>query len=138
MVETPLLQPPRFARHGAEAFYTLALPRPEVDSYKLRAVAKDRQYFGCRFRFGETLADASIVQKFGNRRKRPEVRLKLIFWHNEKNDELHRRVVERIEFNPAGRPSKRSHDLVKAVGGAMGNGDPESDAGAHGFLALFE
>ena len=45
------------------------------------------------------------------------------------------RVVERIEFNPAGRPSKCGHDFVKAVGGAMGNGDPESDAGAHGFLA---
>ena len=64
--------------------------------------------------------------------------LKLIFWHNEKDDELHRRVVERIEFDPAGRSSKCGHDFVEAVGGAMGNGDAESDAGAHGFLALFE
>ena len=63
------------------------------------------------------------------------MRLKLIFGDNEKDDELHGRVVERVEFRLS---SKFGHDFFEPIGRAMWNGNPESDAGAHRFLTLFE
>ena len=66
------------------------------------------------------------------------MRLKLIFWHNEKHDEFHRRVIERIEFNSASRSSKRGNDSFEPVGRAVRNGNPKSDASAHRFLALLQ
>ena len=66
------------------------------------------------------------------------MRLELIFRDNEKDDKFYRRVIERVELDTGSRSPKGGHDLFEPVGGAMGNGDAETDAGAHRFLALFE
>ena len=64
--------------------------------------------------------------------------LKLVLGHDEKDDELDRRVIERVELNAFARAAKSSHHFVEPIRGTMGNGNSETDAGAHRFLALFE
>src|SRR5438105_446772 len=66
------------------------------------------------------------------------MRLKLIFGNDEKDHELHRRVVECVEFDPGAGTAKRRHHFFQPVRGAMRNGNPEADTGAHRFFALFE
>ena len=66
------------------------------------------------------------------------MRLKLILWHNKQDNEFHWSIIQGVKLDSAGRSSKRSHDLFKPIGRAVRNGDAEADAGAHGFLALFE
>jgi hypothetical protein len=66
------------------------------------------------------------------------MRLELIFWHDKQNNEFHRRIIQGVKLDSACRSSKRSDDFLKPIGRAMWNGDTEADAGAHGFLALFE
>jgi hypothetical protein len=96
-------------------FYVRALRRPEADDYRLRTIAKDRQNFFSGFGAGQALAHGTIVQKFCDRGERTQVRLKLIFWDDEKNDELDRRIVERIKLNACRRSSERGHDLLKPI-----------------------
>ena len=64
--------------------------------------------------------------------------LKLIFRDDEKDDEFNRRIVERIEFDPAGRATEGGDDFFDPIGGSVRNGDAEADASAHRFLPLFE
>jgi hypothetical protein len=64
------------------------------------------------------------------------MRLKLIFRHNEKDDEFHGSIIERIKLNAGGRSSECSHDFLESVGGTMWNGNAEPDSRAHGLLAL--
>src|SRR5437879_13874782 len=66
------------------------------------------------------------------------MRLELIFWHDKQDNEFHRRIIQGVKLDSACRSSKRSDDFLKPIGRAMWNGDTEADAGAHGFLALFE
>src|SRR5438094_277292 len=66
------------------------------------------------------------------------MRLKLIFGNDEKDHELHRRVVECVEFDPGAGTAKRRHHFFQPVRGAVRNGNTEADAGAHRFFALFE
>src|SRR5436190_22281624 len=66
------------------------------------------------------------------------MRLELIFWYNKQDNEFHRRIIQGVKLDSAGRSSKRSDDFLKPIGRAMWNGDTEADAGAHRFLALFE
>jgi hypothetical protein len=44
------------------------------------------------------------------------VRLKLILGDDKKNDEFYGGVIQRIELNPFGGPSKRSHHFIEPVG----------------------
>ena len=41
----------------------------------------------------------AVVEKFRDGRQRAQVRLELILRHDEKDDEFHRRVVERVELD---------------------------------------
>ncbi len=64
--------------------------------------------------------------------------LELILRHDEEDDEFHRRIVERVEFDPCGGAAKGSHYLLDAIGRGVRNGDAKTDAGAHRFLALLQ
>src|SRR5436190_23245620 len=64
--------------------------------------------------------------------------LKLIFLHDEKDNEFYRRIIQRIKLDPGCRSSKSGHNLLDAIRFAVRDGDAEPDAGAHGFLTLFE
>ena len=66
------------------------------------------------------------------------MRLKLIFRDNEKDDEFNWRIVERIEFNPAGRATEGGDNFIDAIGGSVRNSDAKTNASAHRFLALLE
>ncbi len=66
----------------------------------LRTFAKDRQNFVSGFRAGKTLAHRAVIQKFCYRSQRAQVRLKLIFRHDKKNNEFHGRVIQRVELDP--------------------------------------
>jgi len=103
-----------------------------------RALLENRQNFFFRPGGSKLFADGAIIQKLGDRRERAEVGLKLVLRHNEKDDEFDWRAVERIELDPLRRTSKGGDDLGDRVGGGMRNGDPKTDAGAHGFLPLFQ
>ena len=62
--------------------------------------------------------------------------LKLVFGHDEKNDELHRSIIERIKLDASCGSPERGDDFIEPVGRTMWNRDPESDSCAHGFFAL--
>ena len=79
----------------------------------LRAIAKDRQNFVGRFRAGETFANGAIVQKFGDRSQRAQMGLKLILRHDEKHDEFHRRIIERVELDPVRTIGRRPRPLPR-------------------------
>ena len=64
--------------------------------------------------------------------------LELVLGNDEQDDEFYRRIIERVELDPGFRSSKRGNHIVDAIGRAMRNRDTETDAGAHGFFALFE
>ena len=64
--------------------------------------------------------------------------LELIFRDNEKHDEFHRRVVERVKLNAGGGSAECGHDFLEPVGRTVRYGDAESDARAHRFFALFK
>src|SRR5439155_22607524 len=132
------LSPPRSAMRGTKVFCIYAPRRPQVDGYSLRAIAKDRQNFVGGFRAGQAFAHRAIVQKLGDRGQRAQVRLELVLRDNKKNDELHRSIIQSIEFDTGGRSSKGGDDFLEPVRRTMRNGDPESDACAHGFLALLK
>jgi hypothetical protein len=83
---------------------------------KLRTLAKDRQNFVSGFRAGKTLAHRAVIQKFCYGSQRAQVRLKLIFWHDKKNNKFHGRVIQRVELDPFGGSSERSHYFVEPVG----------------------
>src|SRR5207244_7151328 len=64
------------------------------------------------------------------------MRLKLVLRNNEKDDEFHRRVIERVEFDAGCGPSEGRHDVINPIGRAMRNGDAKADSRAHRFFAL--
>src|SRR5438105_5603130 len=66
------------------------------------------------------------------------MRLELVLGNDEQDDEFYRRVIERVEFDSACRSSKGRDHVLNPIGRAMWNRDPETDAGAHCFLALLE
>src|SRR5206468_666822 len=83
------------ARTGAEVFLCPRATSPTGRRLQLRAIAKDRQNFLRGFRGGQTLAHGPVVQELCNGSKRTQMRLKLIFRHDEKDDEFHRSIIER-------------------------------------------
>ena len=64
----------------------------------------------------EETSRATVIQKFRDRRERAEMRLELVLWNNEKDDEFHRRVVEGVELDPGCRSSKSRNYVIDAVG----------------------
>ena len=64
--------------------------------------------------------------------------LKLILRHDEEHDEFHRRIIERVELDPGATSAEGGHHFLDSIGRGVRNGDAETDAGAHRFLALFE
>src|SRR4030095_13993040 len=80
---------------------------------KLRTFAKNRQNFLSGVRAAKTLAHGAVIQKFCYGSQRAQVRLKLIFRNNKKNNEFYRRVIQCVEFDPLGGPSERSHYFVE-------------------------
>src|SRR5215470_5564921 len=82
----------------------------------LRTLAKDRQDFVGGFRGGKTLAHRAVIQKFRYGSQRAQMRLELIFRYDKKNNEFHRRVIQRVELNPFGRSTERSHHFIESIG----------------------
>jgi hypothetical protein len=82
----------------------------------LRTFAKDRQNFVSRFRAGKTLAHGAVIQKFCYGSQRAQVRLELIFRYDKKNNEFYGGVIQRVELDPFGGPSERSHHFVEPIG----------------------
>jgi hypothetical protein len=82
----------------------------------LRTFAKNRQNFLSGFRAGKALAHRAVIQKFCDGSQRSQVRLKLIFWYDKKNNEFYGRVIQRVELDPFGGPSERSHHFVEPIG----------------------
>ena len=82
----------------------------------LGTLAKDRQNFAGGFRGGKTLAHRAVVQKFRDGSQRPQVRLKLIFRHDKKNDKFYWRVIQRVELDPFGGPTERSDHFIESIG----------------------
>src|ERR1700687_2652124 len=64
--------------------------------------------------------------------------LKLVLRNNEENDKFYRRIIKRVEFVSACQSSESGYDIIDPIGGAMRDGDPETDSGTHRFFALFE
>ena len=62
--------------------------------------------------------------------------LKLVFRNDEEHDEFYGRIVQRIEFDPAGGAPEGGDDFIHAIRGGVGNGDSKADSRAHRFLAL--
>src|SRR6185369_17804739 len=91
----------------------------------LRTFAKDRQNFVSGFRAGKTLAHRAVIQEFCYGSQRAQVRLKLIFRYDEKNNEFYWRVIQRVELDPFGGPSERSHHFFEPIGGTMRYGNSE-------------
>src|SRR6476646_4741099 len=83
---------------------------------KLRTFAKDRQDFLSGFRAGKTFAYRAVIQKFCYGSQRAQVRLKLIFRHDKKNNEFYGGVIQRVELDPFSGPSERSHHFVEPIG----------------------
>ena len=57
-------------------------------------VFENAQDFAGRRGGAEPFAHPAIVKEFRNRRQRPEMRLKLVFWDNKEDDETDGRIVE--------------------------------------------
>lgn len=64
---------------------------------------------------GELITHVTVVQEFCDGSKGAEVSLKLIFRNNEKDNELHGRVIERIELDPGTGAAKSGHNFVQPV-----------------------
>src|ERR1700704_1215007 len=64
--------------------------------------------------------------------------LKLVLWHDEQNNKLNRRVIQRVKLDSGGGTPESGHDFVQLIGRTMRNGNAKSDTGAHGFLPLFQ
>src|SRR5438128_10253204 len=99
-------------------------------------MAKDRQSLVSGLRACEALAHGAVVQKLCNGGQRAQVGLKLIFGHNEKNDEFHRSIIERIKLDASCRSPERGDDFIEPVGRTIQNRHPESNSCAHGFVEL--
>src|SRR5206468_3998465 len=115
------------------------MPARHVAHRSTATVTSDRERstkFPPRISRCQTLAHGPVVQELCNGSKRTQMRLKLIFRHDEKDDEFHRRVIERIKLNTVGGSSESGNDLIEPVRRTMWNGDPESYSCAHSFLAL--
>src|SRR5947208_638525 len=80
-----------------------------------RGVFENIEDFSRRSRGAETFAHGAVVEKFRDGRQRAQVGLELIFRHDEKDDEFHRRIIERVELDARARPAKGGHDFFHAV-----------------------
>ena len=89
-------------------------------------------------RLFERLSEIGLVEKFGDVGQRVKVLLKLALRHQEQHDELYRLIVERIEAHAFLRTAQRADNFKNQIGRGMRNADAESNAGAHGSLALFD
>ena len=88
----------------------------QVDGYVAAGRERSRKFPRADFALARLSRTDAVVQKFRDRSKSPEMRLKLIFRHDEEDNEFHRRIVERVELNPFGGSAEGSHDLVQAIG----------------------
>ena len=104
--------------------------------YGLRGALEDAEDFLGGRGGAEALAHGAVVEELRDRRQRAQVRLKLIFRHDEKDDEFHRRIIERVELDPRCRAPESGDHFVHAIGRGVRDGDAETDAGAHRLLAL--
>ena len=72
--------------------------RDEIFDYILKlidqAYAKDRQDLLGGIGLHQIGTDAAIIEEFRNRSQRAEMRLKLVFWQAEKDNELDRLVIQ--------------------------------------------
>src|SRR5580693_5740306 len=85
----------------------------------LRTFAEDRQNFFSRRCRGQAFAHRTIIQEFRDRSESAQMRLKLIFRHDEEDDEFHRRIIQCVELDSRGRSSKSRDYLVEPVGRAV-------------------
>ena len=65
----------------------------------LGAVAENRENFFGRPSAGQAVARRAIVQEFRDGSEGAEMGLKLVFRHDEEDDEFHRRIIEGVEFD---------------------------------------
>lgn len=86
----------------------------------------------------EGLTEFGFVKNLGDVGEGVEVFLKLTLGNEEKHDEVHRLIVERVEVDPFLRAAQRTDDFRDQIGGGVRDADAEPDAGAHGSLALLD
>ena len=98
-----------------------ALSERRIDSC---SAVRDRRYSYERSRKIAKISSADFAlarlsrteRSFRNFAMEASVRLKLIFWYDKKNNEFHGRVIQRVELDPFGGPSERSHHFVEPIG----------------------
>jgi hypothetical protein len=109
---------------------------PGVGAGHGRFGIEDGEDFIAGLRLAELAAGFAVGEHFGDRRQRPQVQVVVLARDDEEDDEVHRRVVERLEINAGLGAAEDRHHLLQIVGKRVGNGHSGADAGAHLVLAL--
>ena len=86
----------------------------------------------------EFLAKFLDVKKLGDVGQGVKMFLELALRHQEKHDQIDRLIVQRVKIDPVGGTAQRADDFLDQIGRGMGNADAETNAGAHGRLALLD
>ena len=79
-----------------------------------------------------------IVKTLGDIGEGVEMFLELALRNQKQHHQMNGLIIECVEIHAFGRPAERAHYFVNQIRGSVRNADAETDAGAHGGLALLD